>query len=493
MISKFKLFFTQNLSAAPAALLESQPARPYRWIAILWLVGLYVLGIVGFGTFFEWGQYDSEYHDWAQITAPRLQFLRTAVRAQVFPLHISDPSTLHGWTLRYLAVPDAFISPQYYMLAKLPLPWFNLVNVWLMYTLGFGGLLVLGRKLRLSAISFSLLFLLFNFNGQVLAHYSVGHATWGGYFLFPWFVWLMLRLLDGDSSWRLTTLTAGVLFVMWLQGSFHQVVYSLMLLGFIGVCVPRTFWTVIRSGAFALLASAFRLLPALLLLRVFSPSFLNGYPSLYAIWFNLVSVPHPLNAPWHMPGMGDGIGAWEATMFVGLLGGVFLLFFGFYRGLLRHDAPYRALLLPLGALVLLSIGPVYQILIWLQIPMLQGERVATRLFSVVLVFGLVLGAERLQRWLENIANKSLTLAACLLGLGVTLVDLWQDLSVWRLSNRLKDFWIVFQDNKWFVNNNYSDTLYLGLVFGGLALTVLTFLVLGWLSWREMRKKRLARE
>jgi len=234
---KIKQLFTHNLSRrfgalSRAALLQSQPARPWRWIGILWLIGLYLLGIAGLGIFFEWGQYDSEYHDWAQITAPRLQFLRTAVRAQVFPLHFSDPSTLHGWTLRYLAVPDAFISSQYYILAKLPLPWFNLVNV-----------------------------------------------------------------------------------------------------------------------------------------------------------------PHPLNAPWYMPGMGDGMGAWETTMFVGLL-----------------------------------------------------------------------------------------------GLGLTMADLWQDLSVWRLSNRLKDFWIVFEDNKWFVNNNYGDTLYLGLVFGGLALTASTFLVLGWLTWREMHKK-----
>ena len=70
--------------------------------------------------------------------------------------------------------------------------------------IGFAGLLVLRSRLRLSAISFAALFLLFNFNGHILAHYSVGHATRGGYFLFPWFVWLILRLLDGDRSWAWT-------------------------------------------------------------------------------------------------------------------------------------------------------------------------------------------------------------------------------------------------------------------------------------------------
>lgn len=489
MIAKLRLFFTQDL---PAALLESRPGRQYRWIAVLWLVGLYVLGLVGFGVFFEWGNYDMEYHDWAQITGPRLQFLRTTVRAGVFPLHISDPSTLHGWTVRYLAVPDAFISPQYFLLSKLPIVWFNLVNVWLLYTLGFAGLLVLARKLRLGGLSFALLFLLFNFNGQVLAHYSVGHATWGGYFLFPWFAWLVLRLLEGDKSWRWVLLSSGVLFVMWLQGSFHQYVYLLMLLGFIGVCVPRTFWTVIRAGALALLASAFRLLPSILLYGKFSPSYLNGFPSLYSIWVNLVNIPHPLDTPFFPPGLADwytSLGEWELTYFVGLLGGLFLVFFGIYRGLLRRDAPYRGLALPIGLMALLSMAPVYQVVIQLPIPLLQGERAASRLFCVVLVFGLVVGAERLQRWLEGASNKPFALAVSLLGLAFTTSELWEDLQVWRLSNRLKDFWIVFEDNKWYVKNNYGDALYLWLVFGGLALSLLTFAVLAWLSWREARKSK----
>jgi hypothetical protein len=470
-------------------LVEAQPARSYRWITIAWLAALYIIGIVGFGIFFEWGNFDLEYHDWADITGPRLQFVRSAILAGQFPLHISDPSTMHGFTLRYLAVPDAFFSPQYLILWKLPVPLFSLINVWFLYTLGFLGLLLLRGKLRLSPFSFALLFLLFNFNGHILAHYSVGHTTWGGYFLFPFLAWLVFRLLDGDHSWRWTAMTAALLFAIWLQGSFHQFIWALMLLALIGICVPRTFLVVIKTGLISLLASAFRLLPSILLYGKYSAGFENGYPSLYSIWVNLVSVPDPVKTPFFVPGLGGGLGEWELTAFIGLLGGLFLIFFGLYRGLLHPKAPYRGLLAPLGAIMLISLGPVYQLVLALPVPLIQGERVSSRMFSLVLVFGLILGAERLQRWIEGVSIKPFILAAGWMVLAFSGVELWQDFNIWRIANRQKDFWIVFDRHKWFVNNNYTDTTYLWLIWGGLALSAVTFLVLGWLSWREFRLQR----
>jgi hypothetical protein len=470
------------------SLLESHPDRKYRWLLIAWLVGLYILGIVGFGIFFNWGDFTMEYHDWADITGPRIQFVRTATRAGQFPLHISDPSTLHGYTLRYLAIPDAFASPQYIIALKLPLPVFSMFNVLGLYTLGFAGLLVLRAKLRLSPVSFAVLLLLFNFNGHILAHYNVGHTTFGGYFLFPWFVWLILRLIEGDRSWLWTTLTAFVLFAIWLQGSYHQFVWLLILLAAIGIFVPRTFWTVVRTGFFTFLVCAFRILPPILLYQKQSTSFMNGYPSLFSIWDNLVNIPDPIATPFFKTGLGYVIGPWEMACFIGLLGAVFLIFFGIYRGLILRKAPYAELVGPLGCILLLSMGQIYPILAGLPIPLLQGERVSARMFSVVLVFGLILAAERFQRWLDDTSYKPISVAASLVGLGIIGVDLWQNMLVWQIINRSKDFWIVFDMNKWYVQNNMADTIYLWLVFGGLAISVLTLLGLSWLSWREHRRK-----
>ena len=474
-------------------LLSSQPPRVHLKRSIAWYAGLFLLGLFVFGNFFEWGGHTLEYHDWANVTGPRFLFLRTAVKSGQLPMNISDPSTLHGWTTRYLAVADAFISPQLVLLYRLSVQRFNLANVWLLYSLGFAGLLALRARLRLSPVAFAALFLMVNFNGHILAHYSVGHATWGGYFLFPWFVWLVLRLMDGEHTWRWTLGMSALLFIIWLQGSFHQFVWLLILLACIGIFVRGAFWAVVRAGIFTLLISAFRILPSTLLYGKASTAFINGYPSLFALWENLVNLPHPINSPYFIQGLGQGVGSWELTTYIGVIGGLFLVYFGLYRGLLRRDSPFFRLLVPLGIMLLLTMGQIYNLLLTLPIPLLEGERVATRMFSVVLVFGLIFAAERFQRWLDESSPPPLALPASLLGLALVAFELWQDLNIWRISNGSKDFWVEFNDTKWFVKNNPADTLYYGLVFGGLAITLLTFLVLAFLSWRELRAQRTDRK
>ena len=483
----WKRFTTDRLPAGNW-LLSSQSPRKYIWLSILWIGGLYLLGIFVFGDFFDWGGHTLEYHDWANITGPRFLFLRTAVKSGQFPMHISDPSTLHGWTTRYLAVPDAFISPQLLLLYRLSIQRFNLANVWLLYSLGFAGLLALRARLRLSPVAFAALFLLFNFNGNILAHYSVGHATWGGYFLFPWFAWLVLRLMSGERSWRWTLGMAALLFIIWLQGSFHQYVWLLILLALIGIFVRGTFWAVVRAGLFALLISAFRILPSILLYGKSSTAFINGYPSLYALWDNLVNLQHAVNSPFFVAGLGQGVGSWEMSAYIGLVGGLFLLYFGVYRGLLQRNSPFFRMLAPLGIMLLLTLGQVYNILRLLPIPLLEGERISTRMFSVVLAFGLIFAAERFQRWLEEVSPPRLVLPGSLLALALIAFELWQDLNIWRISNGSQDFWIEFNDTKWFVKNIPSDTVYYWLVFGGLAISLLTFIILAILSWREKRSE-----
>ena len=308
--------------AAVETLAQASPSGKRRYWAWTWIGLVYLLGLLWFGIFLEWGKHGLFFHDWADITGPRWQFLRMAVLSGQLPLHISDPSTMHGFTVRYLSVPDTLISPQYVLLAGLSIPRFNLVNVWLLYTLGFGGLLLIQRKLRLSVLVFAGMAILTNFNGNLLAHYSVGHTSWGGTFLFPWFVWFVLKALDGNRSWKLILGMAATLTVIWLQGSFHQYLWLLILVALVGVFVPRTFWTMVKAGVAALLMSAVRLFPAVLLYGTYSASFDNGYPSVWALLDYLVRIADPLENRHFQTGLGVPIGAWELTSFIGLVGAV---------------------------------------------------------------------------------------------------------------------------------------------------------------------------
>ena len=373
MISRFKVEVVEFVNSAVGSVLAGKTPGDFRWLEILWLTGLFAGGILVYGHFFNYGNFDMLYHDWAQITGPRMQFLQTAIREGQLPLHISDAETLHFATTRYLAIADVFISPQYLLLYWLSLPVFSYVNVCLLYALGFFGLIFIKNKLRLSSISFTILFLLFNFNGGILAHFSVGHYNWAGYFLLPWFAYLVIRLLDGDRSWLWTSLMAVLLFAIWLQGDYHHFLYLLILLAFIGILVPKTFLTVLRTGVAAFVVSAFRLLPCILSYPIYIQSFLNGYPSLLSIWDNLVDLPNSLNSAFFVnSNLGTPVGEWELTGFIGLLGGIFFAYFGVYRGLIQSKAPYNRMLVPLGIMTLFSLGPVFEVLKKLPIPNSSG-------------------------------------------------------------------------------------------------------------------------
>ena len=465
-------------------LFQAQLTGKRRWIAWIWLLGVFLLGLYWFWIFFEHGGHTLLFHDWANITAPRYQFLKSAVQEMQFPLHISDPGTFHGYTYRYLSVPDTLISPQLVLLGWMAVTRFNLFNVCILYSLGFIGLLVLKNKFHISLIPFTALSLLFNFNGNILAHLSVGHANWVGYFLFPWFAWLVFRLLEGDRSWKWTLGMSVLLFVIWLQGSYHQFVWLLLMLGLIAIFVPRTFWFVVRAGVFILVMSAFRLLPAILVYDNYVGGFDNGFITLSVLFNYLIFMASPQEIKYFMPGTGPFVGSWELTTFIGMVGTIFVIYFGLFRGLLARQAPFRALMLPLGIMLLLT-GGLYDIVDRLNIPLLGGERITSRMISVVLTFGLIMAAERFQRWLDNSDRKPFLAAASLMAFSLTGLDLWLNMNVWKISDSSRLFdWVYFDPSKWFVRNDYSDTLYLGLVFGGLAISLVTFILLAVLSWRE---------
>jgi hypothetical protein len=490
MVSNIILFFRKHFNPAMESLLDSNPPPTYRPLTVVWLAGLYLFGLLVFGYFLNFGSFDMVYQDWAEVTGPRLQFLQSAIQNGQLPFTISDSSTFHLETNRYLAVGDVFASPQYLLLGVLSLPAFCVVNLWLLYSLGFLGLIFIFRKLHLSALSFTFLFLLFNFNGGILAHYYVGHTTFGGYFLFTWFALLVFRLLEGDHSWKWSTLTALLLLAIWLQGSFHQFVWLIILLCGIAIFVPKTFWTVLRTGIVIAFVCAFRLLPCIIESSSLKFAFLNGYPSIYSIWVNLVNLPDPNSSPFFFNGvLGTSLGEWELTQFIGLVGTIFMLFFGVALGLFHRKAPYRNLLGPVGLLFLLSLGLVYKWFSNIPIPLFQGERVSSRIFSVVLVFGLILASERFQRWIENSPDKPISLLSGLIGLGAVSFDLGQNYFIWRVAFHDPNSIRQFDPANWYVVSNSIDITYSRLVWFGLAITFLSIMGLIWICHIEKSKAK----
>jgi hypothetical protein len=490
IIQKFIETYLEKIQALSRRLLDLffEPERREPWLNWTWLGALYVAGILLWGLFLSWGDINFSVNDWSLISGPRLAFLRDAIRSGELPLHISDPATLGGITDRFLAIPDQILSPQVFLLRYLSLGRFVFLDVAILYTIGFLGWLWLRRRFSLSLFAFTILFLLFNFNGHILAHYFIGHATWGGYFLFPWFAVLVINLVNGDRSWVWVAKISLLLLAIFLQGSFHQFVWVLLFLGFLAISNRKNFLPVFGGIVFSVLVSMARILPPMLLLGSFDNQFFAGYLSLSDIWTSLVAAldPHP-SIP--SPFMTQVVKVWELTFFIGLIGAVFLLYFGLYRWWskwVRGEQGiilYKELALPVFGTFLLSFDGVYRLVRLLPIPLLEGERVASRIISLPFVFILIFAVIGLQSWLDQ-TNKEKTLLR-LAALGLMVIechDLWQNFKTWTpVSAAQAVILSPFNSSHWVVANHpdpaYTTAVIVGTVVSSFSIALVLFLAL----------------
>jgi hypothetical protein len=452
------------------------------------LAALFAGGLILWGFFFNWGSFPLNFHDWGEVNAPRLAFLKNAVSSLALPLHMPSASALRGVTDRYLSLPDILLSPQGILLAVLQVGPFILVNFLLLYAAGFWGLLKLRKKFSLSLAVFAILFFLFNFNGHIVAHLSVGHTTWGGYFLFPWLIWLLVRVLDGDHSWRIVLEAALLLLLIFLQGSSHHFTWALMFAGLLALAAWKHLPAIFKILLFGGLLAMVRMLPVALMLGQFDTEFLGGYPLMRYMAAALVLGKTPADA---MPFQNfySSLGYWEFDLYIGIAG-VLLLGAGLALWLIRQARERKPSpwLLPLVVMPFLSMANRYQILAFLPIPLLSGERVTSRLIILPFVAALVWSSAALSQALAQ-ANASAWLRGLVLvALFGLAVDLVHHTLQWQVLRSAAAFPSIALDLTRQVIANHLDPAYTNSLWIGAAISLAALAVLGFLAWREQHTK-----
>lgn len=462
---------------------NSQASRRVFWILVILL---FLSGTLMWAKFLNWGRGPYEYHDWKDITIPRITFVRDAVQMGVLPLHIRDSYPFGGITDRYQTIPDAFLSPQIFLLRWLDIGPFLVINLLLLYAVGFAGLVRLCRKKNLSPLSLTILFLLFNFNGHMLAHISVGHYTWTASFLFPWLILMVLELFDGQGGWPWVLKVSVLLLVMLLQGGYHQVIWSLILLALLILAIPQQFSTLARALVSSILVGAVRFLPPFLELGKFDNRFVAGYPMFQTIWASLLTLHTPNDYTLNQ-GMTEMIGWWEYTFYIGLIAAVFLVGFGVFSTILNRQKPgsYAALLVPVTGLIVLSIDVVYHYLrTYLPLPLFTGERVASRMIFLAFCLLLVLAVIEFQHWIDR-QNPSSMLAIIFLGaIGIVANDLRLNFHIWQVSNAAKSYNLVNLSPSLWEPIARTDLPYTNLLFAGAVISVASLIALIVLSARS---------
>lgn len=444
-----------------------------------WALALFIGGGYLWGKFINWGLGPYSYHDWAEITLPRLTFLSNAIRQGAWPLHLADSLPLGGVTDRFLAIPDVLLSPQVFLLGWLEPGQFILVNFWLLYAVGFAGLAWFARRRRLSIAAFSLLFLVFNFNGHLLAHISVGHYTWTAWFLFPWLFGLIFQLKRGKGGWPWVLKVALVLFAMELQGGYHQFIWSLFLLALLIPVYPRHFWTLVKALAAGVLVNAARLLPLALNLGKFDNKFIAGFPFVQTVMTALTGVYVPNDYTIGL-GLTGQIGTWEYTAYTGVLGAALVVWFGLiaaYRSR-RQPGNFSELLFPVIGLALLSMDWVYRNLrLVLPLPIFTGERVSSRILGLALLLALFLAVIEVQRWLGRQNPTPALVLSALGGLGLVANDLWQNFQLWNVRAAAPLYGDKILDPARWAIANHADAQYTLLLAVGVGISLVSWAAL----------------
>jgi hypothetical protein len=314
-----------------------------------------------------------------------------------------------------------------------------------------------------------------------VTHLSIGHLSWGGYYLFPAFVLFLMELMEGDQSWRWVAKMAFLLFFIFMQGSFHHLVWCLIVLGMIAILRWRHFFQIAKVVVFTILLSMPRIIPAFFgKVASFSQEadFLGGYPSLREILQALIYNSTP-DMAWPVQVFNSSIGYWEFDIFTGWVGCIFLFVFGglamFFWHYKKREFPF--LIVPVIALVFLSIRDNFLKALFYNPVLVSSERVTSRMAGLALVIWLILAAIYYQKTMKGFRHSLIFQITQLALLLVLARDLVLHTLRWSVKNAFMAFEVIRRDLSNVHISNHEDPNYFIMLGVGLLVSVLSMVFL----------------
>jgi hypothetical protein len=320
---------------------------------------------------------------------------------------------------RYLANPQTPMMPYVIALRFVDVRSFFLFHMAVSYGVGFLGAVALRRELDLRLLPWTVFLVIFMLNGHIISHLSVGHLIWAAYFLLPWTLVSAIRTSRGDRSLRNVTACAATFAAMMLIGGWHFFVWSFLFMVFACLVPPRRIAVVARIGLITTLLGAVRLAPAMVTYGGGSNIFAGGFPTGASLVAALVGSPTregPLEP-------------WEYDTYVGYLG-FLLLCLGALPFWQLSKRFLNVLLLPTSALIILSIGDVYERTLF-RLPGFVSERVTTRLVILAILWLALAGPVRLDAWWRRARTSFATSIPVALGVWFLAVQLVLHAQGWR--------------------------------------------------------------
>ena len=468
---------------------SSPVTRTQAWFQRAWLVGLLLAILAMWAYFLQFGQFVFGVQDW--IWEWRYaRILRMAALTGQLPLH-TQPPIAYGVD-RFLAIPDVPLGPQWLILRFLDLGPAFLATFLLMVLIGYVGCLAIRRYWRLSLFSFTLLAVLFNFNGFIVTHIGIGHTLFSGYFLLPFFVLLTLQLIEGSEGRGWFAWMGLTLFGIELQGTTQIYAACMIFLGVLLLAYSAKRLQILYAMLAGVGLNLYRIAPSLITLTTYTNRPQPGFISVLDVLESMLRIVPPSKASKLITGL--PLGWWELDMYLGVLGLILLAYFGIVRVWAQSTETVRGpgLPLPLGlsmlALGIFSIGYLYWPINYLPLPLLSLLHVPSRFLILPLLILMVLSVRTLQSWL---AERRLGFGshALLLALLVILThDLIQHARLWRVEHVFEAFPPAALDTTLHIVDR-ADPVYIAVLAGSTAASALGLVFIAGFLVRQSRRRQ----
>lgn len=406
---------------------EKRPEGGKESLAVFYLFLLYTAGVAHWMGLF----WTARFHalDWL-LEARYHAILREALTQGKIPYlmnyagHYSD---------RFLALPETPLSPQFLLLPFMGDAAFHHFNAILMYSVGFLGILWIRREYRLRLLPFTFLFLLFHFNGYLIARIAAGQIMWYGYYFLPYFHLLAVRLVRRPDAKRPAIALVFVLAAMLLQGSFHIFFWCMMFLGLMLVFNPSRWRALTFVIGATVMLNACRLVPGAIAIKPQRMDLGGGYPSL-GVLLDAFTALKDFRESLSIGIFGHTIAVywWELDCFIGMTGFGILLYFGLWRW--KSGKAWHSFAGPCAVMFLLSLGMTYSLATALNLPFAQLQRLPARFIAIPFTFALLVASVEMDQFLRDPERNAAWRVFLAIGAALLAAELWRHSSLWRVAD-----------------------------------------------------------
>ncbi len=467
---------------------------------------IYSTGIVNFiAASFETKEFN--FLDWVKINQ-MFGVIKAALQGGVIPYHVPEiDNIIRSVQGRFLAAPSYTIAPHVLLIYFLDSSTFYLVNLLLMYSVGFYGCILIKKHYSLGLVPFTFLFILFNFNGYFVEKYVAYGDAQMGYFLMPFIIIYVFRASEAVIKNLRTQIRFGLLIgialsgMLWL-GSLHIFLNCVTFVLIWGLVNYKLWKVSLVSFATAIITSSIRIFPALVTVDTGSRSELwTGYTS--NIIFAFIKLP-TLISPWFFH-------SWEYSFYLGVIGACALIYFGyagsFMKGKRVQFSGWYSLGIPSLYMLVLSIGNFKKYLLPDFMPLINKEYIPSRyIFIPVLVFT-VIASINMNDFIKKYNNSNKIKFALSVLCFLIAASVFNHSRIWRMHKIETDHSQVLAQNevertghqgeldrRVYISNNSDDIIYIAVFWLGLLVSLLSLSAITlwlWIDWKR-RKTELSK-